>query len=307
MVDLEKLLKKYKVLSIVGMCKNAGKTTMLNCIIGLYAKSGLRVALTSIGRDGEKKDIVTDTEKPGIYVKEGSIIATGEKLLRLCDITKEIIATTQMTTPLGNVTLVKALSDGNVQIAGPSMTEQLKELNNLFKSFEVDNIIIDGAIGRKSLGSRSVAEGLVLCTGASYHRNFQKVIDDTVFTYRLMKLPKAATIPLQGEFEQMLKEHGEAFITGALLDSTIEPMLLSGNMKGKRIVVRDPSSILLTSHMVEKMDRQQVRLEVISAADVAVVAINPVSAYGIVFDKDEFKERLAERIDVPVINVKELA
>lgn len=35
------------------------------------------------------------------------------------------------------------------------------------------------------------------------------------------------------------------------------------------------------------------------------VTINPVSAYGWKFDKDEFMTRMREAVDVPVINVKE--
>ena len=35
------------------------------------------------------------------------------------------------------------------------------------------------------------------------------------------------------------------------------------------------------------------------------MTINPVSAYGWKFDKDEFMDRMREAVDVPVINVKE--
>ena len=39
------------------------------------------IALTSIGRDGERSDLVTNTKKPEIFVYDGTIIATAEKLL----------------------------------------------------------------------------------------------------------------------------------------------------------------------------------------------------------------------------------
>ena len=38
------------------------------------------LGLTSIGRDGESTDVVTGTEKPGIFVREGTLIATA----RIC-------------------------------------------------------------------------------------------------------------------------------------------------------------------------------------------------------------------------------
>ena len=41
------------------------------------------------------------------------------------------------------------------------------------------------------------------------------------------------------------------------------------------------------------------------AARTLCVTVNPVSAYGWKFDKDEFLLRMREAVDVPVINVKE--
>ena len=35
------------------------------------------------------------------------------------------------------------------------------------------------------------------------------------------------------------------------------------------------------------------------------VTVNPVSAYGWKFDKDEFREKMQAAVDVPVMNVKE--
>ena len=72
-----------KTLSIVGMCKNAGKTTVLNRLLSLKA-NGEVWGLTSIGRDGESTDVVTGTEKPGIFVPQGTLIATAKDMLRLC-------------------------------------------------------------------------------------------------------------------------------------------------------------------------------------------------------------------------------
>ena len=63
-----------------------------------------------------------------------------------------------------------------------------------------------------------MAEGVILCTGASYHMSMEKVIADTVHIYRLMNLPKAAELPPEASdgLEACVKEHGAALITGAL-------------------------------------------------------------------------------------------
>lgn len=93
------------------------------------------LGLTSIGRDGESTDVVTGTEKPGIFVREGTLIATARDMLRLGDVTTEILATTGIPTPLGEVVILRARSAGNVQLAGPSITRQLREVSRMFLSW----------------------------------------------------------------------------------------------------------------------------------------------------------------------------
>lgn len=52
------LSQKYKTLSIVGMSKNAGKTTALNYLIEEAMDEGVMLGITSTGRDGEDRKSV---------------------------------------------------------------------------------------------------------------------------------------------------------------------------------------------------------------------------------------------------------
>ena len=304
--NLIQQLQSVRSMSIVGMCKNAGKTTMLNWLLA-HSGRGRVLGLTSIGRDGESTDVVTGTEKPSIFVPAGTLIATSKDMLWLGDVTKEILVSTGIPTPLGEVIIMRARSDGYVQLAGPSITTQLKSVSQTFFDLGAEQSIIDGALGRKSLGARQVAEGIVLCTGASYHMRMEKVIADTVSIYRIMNLPKAQTVPAapEGTLEQCLKEQGEALVTGALTDSMVLPLLRAGVLRKNRLVVADPSKVLLSPDTLDKMQLREVRLETAEAARTLCITVNPVSAYGWKFDKDEFRARLQEAVDVPVINVKE--
>ena len=304
--NLIQQLQSVRSMSIVGMCKNAGKTTMLNWLLA-HSGRGRVLGLTSIGRDGESTDDVTGTEKPSIFVPAGTLIATARDMLWLGDVTKEILVSTGIPTPLGEVIIMRARSDGYVQLAGPSITTQLKSVSQTFFDLGAEQSIIDGALGRKSLGARQVAEGIVLCTGASYHMRMEKVIADTVSIYRIMNLPKAQTVPAapEGTLEQCLKEQGEALVTGALTDSMVLPLLRAGVLRKNRLVVADPSKVLLSPDTLDKMQLREVRLETAEAARTLCITVNPVSAYGWKFDKDEFRARLQEAVDVPVINVKE--
>ena len=58
--ELLQLLNGVQTMSIVGMCKNAGKTTMLNWMLHHDRLQGT-LGLTSIGRDGESTDAVSYT------------------------------------------------------------------------------------------------------------------------------------------------------------------------------------------------------------------------------------------------------
>ena len=300
---LRKEIGSAKTLSIVGMCKNAGKTTALNWVLR-QGEAGV-LGLTSIGRDGESTDVVTGTEKPGIFIRRGTMIATAKDMLRLGDITMEVLMTTGIPTPLGEVVIVRARSDGYVQLAGPSITAQLRTVSRYFFELGADQSIIDGALGRKSLGARAVAEGVILCTGASYHSSMEKTVADTVHIYRLMNLPKAETIPEAGEFAQSIKDRGEAYVTGALTDTMVLPLLKSGALRGGRLVVADPSKVLLSPDTLDKLDVRDVKLLTETAARTLCVTVNPFSAYGWKYDKDAFMRAMTEAIDAPVINVKE--
>ena len=304
--ELVSRLQPLQSMSIVGMCKNAGKTTMLNWLL---AHTGRRqiLGLTSIGRDGESTDVVTGTEKPSIFVPAGTLIATAKDMLRLGDVTKEILITTGIPTPLGEVVVMRARSDGYVQLAGPSITAQLREVSRMFFELGATQSIIDGALGRKSLGARNVADGIVLCTGASYNMSMDKVIEDTANFCRLMDLPKADTLPPEATdgLEACLKEHGEAYIAGALTDTMVIPLLRSGLLRSSRLVVADPSKVLLKPDTLDKLAVRDVTLQTKDAARTLCVTVNPVSAYGWKFDKDEFIDRMRQSVKVPVINVKE--
>ena len=304
--ELLRELHSVKTMSIVGMCKNAGKTTVLNWFLRHSPKDHI-LGLTSIGRDGESTDVVTGTEKPSIFVPEGTLLATARDMLRLCDVTKEILVTTGIPTPLGEVVILRARSAGFVQLAGPSITSQLKTVSRMFFDLGASQSIIDGALGRKSLGARNVAEGIILCTGASYHMSMEKVVEDTAAIYRIMNLPRAESVPPEAEegLEKCLKENGEALVSGALTDSMVLPLLRSGLLRRGRLVVKDPSKVLLTPDTLDKLRTRQVRLETLEAARTLCITVNPVSAYGWKFDKDQFMAAMREAVDVPVINVKE--
>ena len=331
---ISNLIEQYSSVSIIGMCKNAGKTTVLNRMIRELSGSGRVLGLTSIGRDGESKDLVTGTGKPEIHVWEGTLVATAAELvLSRCDVTREILGATGISTPMGDVVLLRARSDGFIQLAGPSMTGQLADLREEFFRLGADMVIVDGALGRKTLCSRKVTEATVLCTGASYHKDIGTVVEETAYVCSILTLPETAAPGLRPAVEEMKDPRGTllarggawaepegvllrdalkdgtvetVFLGGALSDALLQPLLMSGaKLDGVTFVVRDSSKILLKRENYEKLLRRGTSLEVLDGIRLAAVAVNPFSAYGYHFSKEELMARMQDRVDLPVINVME--
>lgn len=322
------LIQPHTSVSIVGMCKNAGKTTVLNQMIADCQRAGERIGLTSIGRDGERSDVVTSTKKPEIYVFSGTVIATAEDALPLGDISREILDTTGMPTPMGEVAIVRAMSDGFVQLAGPSMTAQLKRVRGRMIELGADRVFIDGALGRKSLSMPAVSDAAILCSGASYSRDMRKTVADTAFAAALMGLEKTQrnAPELEEKFTAVadgeVKRFGSAkdaadgirsmkaealFIKGGVTDKAAEELLSAGRfLSGMELVTEDSSRLLVSPGIYEKLRRAGARLTVLEKTKLLAVTVNPFSAYGDHYDKDRFINEVRRSVPegIPVLNVK---
>lgn len=330
MTRLIDLIRDKRSVSIIGMCKNAGKTTALNRLIEEHRHMEGVLALTSIGRDGENVDVVTHTRKPGIYIYENTLVATAQGLLRYCDATREILEATGMSTPLGEVVILRALSDGSVQIAGPSMTEQVKRAADMFFTLGADRVIIDGAVSRKSLCAPAVADGTILCAGASYSKSMIATAEDTAFAAELLTLQRTAFDLSSAAQARMtvMTEDGEnirlaqsdsllelmkkrpsvsgLWIRGALTDSALFSLLRAGvSMDGVEIIVEDASKLLIKREAYRKLCARGGRIRVRESTCLCAVTVNPFSAYGYHYDKDAFMDVMRKSVQVPVINVME--
>ena len=310
------LAASYTTLCLAGMCKNAGKTTALNALIRGARARGVSLALTAIGRDGEREDLVTGTCKPPIYVTGGTLFATARGLLSKSDVTGEILDLTGIHTPLGEVVILRALSDGFVELAGPSMRSQLVFLTDRLRDFGAQKVLIDGALFRRSLCAPEAAEGVILSTGASYHPDIHKTVADTDFVAELLALPLSGPWPdLQGkrfareglfdEFSEALEGQGEAlFIMGAFTDAMASALLRRRDVPHE-LHVEDGTKLLLSRENHAKLRARGVSFRVRRRNDLIAVTVNPFSAYGAPYDPDAFLRLMADRVDVPVLNVWE--
>ncbi|WP_291259624.1 hypothetical protein [Fusobacterium sp.] len=337
MLDVYTLLKQYKRISIIGMEKNVGKTTLLNFLINKIGDKKV-VGLTSIGRDGEEVDVVTTTSKPRIYVYPNTVIATARDCLRNCDITGEILYTTDFSTPMGNIVIVRAITSGYVDIAGPSYNSQIKEILELMERYGSELSIVDGALSRKGSAMSDVTEATILSTGAALSLDMGKVIDETKTTVSLLQLPvfenmelkkyiehhfletravviyrDGSIINLEGisslesneEIKNYFNDDIEVIaIRGAITQKFLETLIKNRqNFKNLTLVIKDGTRVFTDFITLKKIEACGINIRVLNPINLLFVTCNPHSPLGYDFPKEKFRTLLEEKLNVNVIDV----
>lgn len=329
-------INKCKIISIIGLAKNVSKTTTLNYIIKNL--EGYKLGLTSIGRDGEKYDVITQLPKPRIFIKMGTIVATARQSFEASEVKMEILKKTEFNTPLGEILILKALSDGLIELAGPSINKYLQEICLDLKNLGCDLILIDGAFDRRSYATPIISDATILSTGASVSEDMQNVINLTVHTIELLNLEsegdqqiieiaqnilkksKVGIIdnknsiklldvltPLDSarDIANILNENSKYIvIKGALTDKSIEDLMsLTDKYKKITILVEDATKLFLSKKIKKKFQKKGGIIKVLNPIKVIAVTINPTSPLGYIFEKNTFLNLMKKNLDVPVFDL----
>ncbi len=334
---LDKIKTEYKTLSIVGMAKNAGKTTALNYIIDEAMDEGRVLGITSTGRDGESVDLVTGTHKPKIYLDEGSIVSMSRQLYELSDAGLEVLKISDYSTAMGQLLICKVLQSGYVQIAGPGSTADHKELCKEMLNMGAEIVIIDGAIDRKSIAAPDTSDAIILATGAVLSRSMNKVVAETAYTLELYTLPitdnqfikdtledeslEDKVIVFSGDEykvlelktglgasryidEALTEDVDYVYLPGALTESVIAD-IHPKKYKRTKIILKDPTKIFISSIRWGQLKKQGFCVEVVKNIKVAAITVNPVAPLGYRFDHKELIDAMQEAVgDIPVVDVK---
>lgn len=189
-------------LSVTGMAKNCGKTTVLNYLIREGAAAQLALGVTSAGRDGEKIDIVTGLPKPAIYLPDGCLVVTAAGTLQQneggCDGSGRggeyadvaLLQQTDFTTPLGPLVLGRVRRAGRIEIIGGNRFQTAQAAIELLQQNGAALTLVDGAANRVFLAAPALVEAVVLATGAAVHPSLDKVLDETAFALEVWNLPQ---------------------------------------------------------------------------------------------------------------------
>jgi hypothetical protein len=323
---LSRLLSGTRVLALVGLAKNTGKTVTLAAILAEHAKAGRRVGVTSIGRDGEEHDVIdARISKPRIVLQKGSLVASTGALIRASGVAHERLTQTGVRTPLGEVIIARLAEQGAVEVAGPSAAEDVREVGEEMIGFGAEHVLIDGSIDRRAAASPAIADGLVMATGAVLAEDIEAVVAATKDAVDLLRLPVASEnageqpitvarhLALDAEpteIATLLREHPQAMtlrVEGALGERFLEGIMGSRTERAGRelrIVVGDPTKVFLSRRGPGWYRRQGLCIEVLQLVGLKAITINPIAPQSHRFDSQQLRELIEAAIpDVPVLDV----
>jgi hypothetical protein len=203
-------------LAVIGLVKNAGKTTVVNA---LMAHCDHRFGLTSLGLDGEKVDHLTGLAKPRIAPPAGTLVATTRGSLERSHYAMEVLEELPFHTPLGRVLIGRAGDDGHVEVSGPTTLAELRVTVERLQAHGAEQVLVDGAINRLGSASPRVSDGVIVATGGMVGDTLEEIIGTTVATLDVLTLPEASA-ETRGLIAPELLERARAVAVDARGDVT---------------------------------------------------------------------------------------
>jgi hypothetical protein len=324
---------KHKSLSIVGMEKNTGKTECLNYIIGRLRDSGTRIAITSIGIDGENVDQVTKTHKPEIEIYPGTLFTTSENHYRTRKITSEILNISKQSTSLGRLVTARAKSRGKLIFSGPTSTMWIKDIIGEMQGYGSELTIIDGALSRKSLGSPSVTECMILSTGAAVSHDYKELTRKTKFVYSLINIEEYkspvsnkllnidrgiwaiddnneihdlgidSTLLLENKKDKLFEFGTTIFASGIVTDKVLNLLRMQKEIQSTTLIVKDFTRIFVTPESLYSYLSKGGKIKVLLRTKLIAVCVNPTSPSGYIMNSEKITAELSEALNIPVYDV----
>lgn len=324
---------RYKSLSIIGMAKNTGKTECLNYILKNSKYLNKKIAVTSIGIDGESTDIVKKTPKPEIELNPDNLFITTENFYNKKKLTAEILEISKTKSISGKLITARCIHPGKIILSGPvdskSLNANLLNLNN----YNVDLSIIDGAFSRKSHASPALTEAMILTTGAAYSTSIDTIVKDTNYWVDLIRLNRysengaeemkeiengtwilndknqlkqthSSSLHIKDFSEEILKLGTVIYLAGMITENIMKAILSLKISEKLTLIVKDFTRIFTPASLFYEFIAQKGKILTLYKTNLIAVCINPYSPDAYHLNSDILKSRLTETIHVPVYDIK---
>lgn len=313
-------------LAVVGMAKNTGKTTTVNHLLRACRDFDLTPGITSIGRDGERFDILYGTPKPFVSLPPGALVATAKDTLSRSPASLEVLESTVFRTPLGVVVIARANEGGPVEVAGPQQVTQLWAVVRRMEELGAGPVFIDGAFDR--LAGMVPAEGVILATGAALDQNMATVVQITRARVEQLTLPqpeagffvRKRSMPPYGGVWRLTESDCFEYLGPSALGSGIRLPALEEDTKAIvatgavgdrflaefiRVRMRRPRLSLLIRHAAclfagpetwLRVKDEGLKVFALEPVKLLAITVNPLSPLGFGFDARRFRAEMAAAV-----------
>lgn len=272
-------------LFVVGTGKNVGKTVTMRAVAGAAVERGLRVGVTSIGRDGEAVDVSDALAKPRLFLRPGTIVATARNLLPKHP-ASELVDLTPWATAAGPVVIASVRQAAHYELAGPATAAGVRACVRRFEALGCEQSIVDGALDRVAALAGGT-DAVIVAAGASAARTLEEAVHD------VQALAARLRVPGVDERAPLLR------IDGAL--TAAQAAHLVSRHEERQVVVRDPTQIALSGKtFLGVASRLNLRCERPLQVFAATVASIGRDRY---FEPREFVEAVAAATGLPTFDV----
>ncbi len=328
-MPIAEILPEKGVFAIAGICKNAGKTTVLNWLLqNVYAP---KAAVLTTGRDGEAEDAVFGNPKPPVVIPQGAIFCSDSAALQALGAAVTILDKLQRTTINRELWLSRAQQEVKTRIYGPATVADQIHCIKLMRQHGGEVILIDGSLDRKSIAAHPEINGIYLVAGGSYGTP-DKIVEEL---HRLMMLSgvtsfstcksfdasqnlffrvknrwqESKLISLLGHENELLelmeREKPDRIYFSTALTDNLYPKLEKALKKLEKLIVNHPLQLQMSKKHLETL-LKDTNVLTINLFRIKAIALNSWSVTGNHLDSDEFRNRVRKEFPrKPVFDVFE--
>lgn len=320
------LITSERIVAIIGLAKNTGKTVCLGQVMRELAQRHRRLAITSIGRDGEKYDAINgNIKKPPISVPAGTLVSSTIPLFEKSNLRYRVAHTTAIRTAVGRIVVAELLEPGDVEVAGPTTVRDTRRVCETMLAAGADLALIDGALNRKATACPDLSDGVIISTGAALDRELDEVVSITREQLDMLLLPSVAeerlrqltidagisalALDRRGDVVEALPEPEVSEEAGwfASMDGAVSTLVFRGALAegvidralGTRarpeeltFVIRDSTKLFVSRTKWQSYEKRRVRLRVQQATKLIGLTVNPVCPESHAFGQEEFLARM---------------
>lgn len=245
---------------IAGNRKNAGKTILLNYLLGEVRRFG-SPAFLSIGIDGESIDAVFGTSKPQVKTQPGDWVVTSIGEFEKSDGLFELEEIFESRTVLGALAMGRTRRAGSIVLVGPETNDQLVTIiETLYRETQARTVLVDGAANRITQVAVHLDAGFL----------YVITVDSRTLPAAVRQLENLCLLSSFPVANRAILDRG-TIIEGAVTRSKLQPFLSDDNP----LIIEDFTKVFLPLTQTRALLRDE-RLFCLAAPLLRFVVVNLV-------------------------------